>query len=168
MKIPTMAGEGDDKLYGDQESDASEEAFGYDDKLYGGKDSLYGGSGNNVLDGADNDKLDGGEGRDTLKGVAGFDRYFADRQNTITDTDGHGSVSLAEQRLSLATRKKRRSHLQRRCTQQRQPDRLSPDRRFKNHRLCQWRHRHRTARKRHRQDQTKNQDRRNQTLPHRS
>ena len=52
MKIPTMAGEGDDKLYGDQESDASEEAFGYDDKLYGGKDSLYGGSGNNVLDGA--------------------------------------------------------------------------------------------------------------------
>ena len=89
MKIPTMAGEGDDKLYGNQESDASEEAFGYDDKLYGGKgkDSLYGGSGNDFLDGGegddtpggsdndnDNDTLDGGDGKDDLKGGSGDDK----------------------------------------------------------------------------------------------
>jgi hypothetical protein len=95
-------GQGDDTLYGDQATPASVEAagFGWGDKLYGGKgkDTLYGGSGNDMLDGGEgDDTLTGGDGNDQLLGGAGKDTYQFDGywgKDTITDSDGKGSISI--------------------------------------------------------------------------
>ena len=64
------------------------------DKLYG--DYLFGNSGD--------DELDGGAGADRLMGGKGNDIYRADEADTISDSDGKGTVFLNGQRLSRAER----------------------------------------------------------------
>ena len=50
--------------------------------------------------------MDGGEGRDTLLGGAGYDTYFADMHDVIEDDpEGRGQVFLGKQRLTGGTRK---------------------------------------------------------------
>ena len=58
-------------------------------------DFLFGGAGNDTLTGGKgNDYLEGGMGSDQLKGGQGFDTYFADNNDTISDSDGKGKVLL--------------------------------------------------------------------------
>lgn len=98
-------GQGDDVLYGDQESAESLEAVGWNDRLVGGKgaDRLYGGSGSDTLEGGDDaDQLTGGWGNDILQGGEGVDTYtFNDYfgKDTITDSDGKGSLQINGQTL---------------------------------------------------------------------
>lgn len=72
-----------------------------------GNDFLYGNGGNDTLDGGGgNDTLYGGKDNDTLRGGSGHDDYFVDAQDEIMDSDGSGSVTLNDQKLGLAKRKK--------------------------------------------------------------
>jgi Ca2+-binding RTX toxin-like protein len=85
-------GEGDDLLYGDTGNDI----------LYGdsGDDYLEGGAGSDLLiGGSGDDVLLGGEGADTLEGGAGNDTYITTSGDNITDSDGSGSVYLANEQL---------------------------------------------------------------------
>lgn len=88
---------------------------GYDnllgDHIYGGdgNDTIDGGSGDDYIEGnAGNDSLIGGSGNDTLIGGEGFDTYAISAtagNNTISDSDGQGAVTLnGTAPLGLATR----------------------------------------------------------------
>ncbi len=79
------------------------------------EDHLYGGAGNDTLDGkAGNDTLEGGVGNDILIGGAGNDTLAGGQGNdiyrfeglfghdTITDSDGKGSISIAGTTLTSA------------------------------------------------------------------
>lgn len=93
-KITTF--DGDDHLYGDDGNDTLTGGAGAD-QLYGGEgnDTLKGGEGEDILDGgAGSDYLDGGMGSDNLKGGSGFDSYIADDGDTVSDSDGSGTVNL--------------------------------------------------------------------------
>jgi Ca2+-binding RTX toxin-like protein len=52
------------------------------------------------------DVIVGRGGADVIEGGTGFDSCTADRQDFILDEDGQGSVTLAGEKLGLATRKK--------------------------------------------------------------
>ncbi|WP_421716862.1 calcium-binding protein [Arcobacter arenosus] len=68
---------------------------------YMGDDRLYGNGGNDTLIGnGGDDYLDGGEGSDTLKGGSGFDTYIANDGDTISDSDGKGTVSFLNTTLT--------------------------------------------------------------------
>ena len=59
-----------------------------------------------LLGGADNDTLTGGKGSDTLEGGQGNDTYVynsGDGFDTITDSDGLGSIQIDGQTLNSAT-----------------------------------------------------------------
>lgn len=72
-----------------------------------GNDQLFGGGGDDYLFGDDgNDILEGEVGKDTLRGGKDFDTYKADKNDTITDSDGKGVVNLGTTKLGLAERKK--------------------------------------------------------------
>ena len=94
-------GGGNDTLVGGEGRDSLVGGAGGDSLLGGGdNDELDGGEGSDVLSGGDGDDvLDGGTGNDTLKGGDGNDTYvFAAGwgKDTITDTDGKGSIQVAE------------------------------------------------------------------------
>ncbi len=93
MKIKvTTPTDGDDQLYGFNDSDVLN-GLGGNDSLYGlgGDDTLDGGVGNDTLEGGvGNDTLDGGSGNDTLSGSTGNDTYLFGRgsgQDTISSYD---------------------------------------------------------------------------------
>ncbi len=59
-------------------------------------DRIRGHDGNDILVGlAGDDTLDGGAGADYLQGGPGDDRYIADLSDTIEDSEGHNSITLA-------------------------------------------------------------------------
>ena len=78
-------GSGDDLLYGNSGSDI----------LFGdtGADYLEGGTEDDLLYGGDGDDiLLGGEGSDLLDGGSGFDYYIVDGGDSVSDSDGSGTV----------------------------------------------------------------------------
>ncbi|WP_226595807.1 calcium-binding protein [Marinobacter nauticus] len=108
-------GDGDDHIEGNGGADeliggsGEDEIFGGEgnDTIEGGDNSdiLRGDAGNDVIDGgAGDDTLHGGEEADELNGGDGFDTYFADSQDTITDSDKRGQVRLDEQLLNGGSR----------------------------------------------------------------
>lgn len=89
-------GLGNDTLIGNDKMDILLGGDG-DDVLIGngGDDILGGNDGNDTLNGGEgNDTLYGGKGKDFLNGDNGFDTYFADHNDTISDSDGKGKVLL--------------------------------------------------------------------------
>ncbi|WP_179958319.1 calcium-binding protein [Chitinimonas arctica] len=80
------------------------------DQLYGGTghDYLIGGAGADILRGGDqNDTLIGGLGNDQLEGGNGVDTYVIEADggsDTITDTDGQGTIKFAGTTLSGGSR----------------------------------------------------------------
>ncbi len=91
-----IGGYNDDLLMGNSGNDTLDGGTG-NDSLNGdaGEDTLNGGDGNDTLiGGAGNDTLTGGEGEDLLDGGKGFDTYYADKGDTIIDSDGKGKVFL--------------------------------------------------------------------------
>ncbi|QDQ26991.1 hypothetical protein FNU76_11800 [Chitinimonas arctica] len=127
--------QGNDTLYGDEGNDTLDGGAGMDtleggaddDELKGGlerdilkgdkgADTLYGGDGRDALEGGENDDklygevgndwLEGGAGKDRMEGGAGNDVYVADKDDTISDEDGSGSVRLDQSVLTGGSRKK--------------------------------------------------------------
>lgn len=111
-------GSGDDRLFGANGNDKLQGGAD-NDKLYGGigKDDLDGGSGSDIVAGAEGaDIVKGGDGRDALGGGAiydsvndiywlkddfvsdrleggsGYDFYFVDTLDVISDSDGKGTI----------------------------------------------------------------------------
>jgi hypothetical protein len=82
-----------------------------DATTYAMTDAMYGGNGNDLLDGSvaqndlslfgndDNDTLLGGAGNDTLEGGKGNDTYYSNNGDTIIDVGGVGQVFLADVKL---------------------------------------------------------------------
>jgi Ca2+-binding RTX toxin-like protein len=65
------------------------------------KIEVYGGGGiDNIKTGAGDDLLDGGDEGDTLQGGEGFDRYKVTHLDTVTDSDGRGSVATDSETLT--------------------------------------------------------------------
>lgn len=96
-----IGGTGNDVLFGDTGSDLLYGDEG-NDYLYGGDDDDYleGGDGSDYLDGGEgNDTLIGGAGADSMAGGNGNDTYIADSGDSISDSDGSGSVYLANEHL---------------------------------------------------------------------
>lgn len=73
--IAYATGDGDDKVKGTQYNDI-------------------------IVSGTGDDILDGGKGKDVLEGGEGFDTYYADKEDTIIDSDGKGKVILDKKTLS--------------------------------------------------------------------
>ncbi|HQR10702.1 MAG TPA: calcium-binding protein [Casimicrobiaceae bacterium] len=116
-------GDGDDMLRGAGGADHLEGGHG-DDTLLGGSgsdelvgnqgdDDLDGGRGSDALDGGSgDDTLVGGRGDDALAGGVGADTYVIDAgdgTDTISDSDGQGSISLDDGVLTGATRSQNRT-----------------------------------------------------------
>ncbi|MDU8925269.1 calcium-binding protein [Pasteurellaceae bacterium LIM206] len=75
---------------------------GYNDEIWGGigDDHLIGKGGDDILR--------GGDGRDKLEGGDGFDTYYADKEDTIIDSDGNGRVMLNNKTLAGGERDKKK------------------------------------------------------------
>jgi hypothetical protein len=104
-----LGGSGDsDHLYGGAGADTLYGGHG-DDYLEGnaGNDSLIGSTGKDkLLGGSGDDSLAGGSGDDTLLGGSGNDTYKFDYsfgKDTITDSDGLGSITMDDQVLGQAS-----------------------------------------------------------------
>ncbi|MGL6210266.1 MAG: calcium-binding protein, partial [Paracoccaceae bacterium] len=104
-KINVIATSYDDRITGTGAANTIDAGRGNDfveggggaDALIGGagNDQLFGGAGSDVLSGdAGNDQLDGGASGDKLFGGEGTDSYTADNGDTVTDSDGLGTVTF--------------------------------------------------------------------------